>query len=77
MNISPKLKAAATRATRTFAQAFLGLIIAKWVAGPTTITGLVDAVKDHADLAGGTGLFAALAALGLNFTRPVSPEKVI
>ena len=74
MNISPTLRAAAIRAARTFAQAFIGLILAKWIAGPTTITGLVDAVQAHADLAGGTGLLAALTALGLNVARPIAPE---
>lgn len=76
MKISYPFKVAAYRAARTFAQAFVGVIGATWIAdGSATITSLVHTVAVTSDRAGGSGLIAALAALGLNFVKPnVKPE---
>jgi hypothetical protein len=74
MKLSPKLKAAATRAIRTGAQTFFGVVCARWLAGSITVTALVDAVALEWDMAGGAAILSAAGALGWNVYRPISPE---
>jgi hypothetical protein len=68
------LKAALIRSARTAGQAFVGVILAKWIVGPTTVSGLIDVVRLQADFAGGSAILAALTALGVNAWKPVTPE---
>lgn len=75
MKIPATLQAAAIRGARTFAQAFFAVIVQYWItSGTTAISSLVDAFRGQADAAAGVGLLAALAALGWNIARPITPE---
>lgn len=74
--MSPKFKAALIRAARTGAQAFAAVIVAKWVAGPPSLSSFYDTFVASADFAGGTAVLAALGALGMNVRRPITPEQV-
>jgi hypothetical protein len=65
-----KYHLAAHRAAKTAAQAFLGSIVAAWLAGgDQSVSGLIDTIGSGADMAGGTAILAALAALGWNSVR--------
>jgi cobalamin biosynthesis protein CobD/CbiB len=72
--MSPLLRAAMFRAARTFAQAFLAVVVQKWLAGDTgvTVSGLVRTFGAHSDAAAGTAILAAAGALGVNLRRPGS-----
>lgn len=53
------------RAIRTFVQAYIGVIIAAWLAlDDSTISNLWNVVEVHSDRAAGVGLIAALTAFG-------------
>lgn len=81
MKIPANIKAAAIRAARTFGQSYLGAIVYVWAFGvpgasPTavSITNLIRTVQEQSDLSAGIALFGALAALGVNAIKPITPE---
>jgi hypothetical protein len=77
MTSTTALVLAAHRAGKTFAQAFVGSIVATWIgAGDASITGLLHTVRSGSDMAGGTALLAALAAMGWNTWRPSGGDPI-
>lgn len=74
LSLYRRLPAPVQRANRSFAQAFIGGMAAKWVAGPILVSLIDDTFRIHADAVAGAAFMTWLTALGWNATKPIAPE---
>lgn len=74
-----KIKVAAIRAARVFGAAFAGYVLKEWsgiVHGDQRlISDLVKVVWNDWDPAAGFAFSTSLVAFGVNYAKPISPEK--